>query len=65
MGVVTRAFFDQKDFEDKTVLVDLYNSLEFLAESNAGDELTDEAGGMYMGESLDHTKFEGQETLED
>lgn len=48
--MVTRVFFDQKNFEDKSVLVDLFKSLEFLAESSAGDELADEAGGMYMGE---------------
>ncbi|KAI5481515.1 late secretory pathway protein AVL9 family protein [Pseudohyphozyma bogoriensis] len=55
LGVITRAFFAQKDFDDKSILVDLYASLETREDGSGGlsDALSrGEAGGMYMGTSL-------------
>lgn len=54
LGVITRAFFAQKDFTDTSLLTDLYGSLVNPATDGAvgSDEETDEAGGMYMGTSL-------------
>lgn len=52
--MITRAFFAQKDFGDKTILVDLFTSLAALengagADSDREEESKGEAGGMYMG----------------
>lgn len=53
LGVVTRAFFAQKDFDDKGILVDLYSSLELSSEPASGveEDEDEEESGMYMGES--------------
>ena len=53
LGVVTEAFFAQKDFDDKEILVDLYSSLEMSSEPTSTTEEAedDDEGGMYMGES--------------
>lgn len=52
LGVVTRAFFAQKDFDDKGILVDLYSSLELSSEPASGveEDEDEEESGMYMGE---------------
>lgn len=52
LGVITRAYFAQKDFEDKSILMDLHSSLEVpLAQM---DEVTggEEEQALYMGTSL-------------
>jgi len=51
LGVITRAFFAQKDFEDTSILVEFYSSLESgLQGSGLGaDGFEDTA--MYMGKS--------------
>ncbi|KAL8278586.1 hypothetical protein RQP46_009078 [Phenoliferia psychrophenolica] len=55
LGVITRAFFAQMDFEDKSILVDLYSSLEIPVEPRVGpggSSGANEDGEMYMGTSL-------------
>jgi hypothetical protein len=49
--VITRTFFAQRDFQDKSILVDLYSSFEIPKGSGGTEEeeVRDEAG-MYMGE---------------
>lgn len=50
LGVVTRTFFAQRDFEDKSILDDLYKSLENF--EPVQEQSGEEAGGLYMGTSL-------------
>ncbi|KAK4692942.1 hypothetical protein P7C70_g9027, partial [Phenoliferia sp. Uapishka_3] len=58
LGVITRAFFAQKDFEDKSILVDLYSSLEIpmdpgsVPSGGGGGGGGQEDGEIYMGTSL-------------
>ncbi|SCV71582.1 BQ2448_3170 [Microbotryum intermedium] len=59
LGVITRTFFAQRNFEDKSILVDLYSSFEFQQASpsasprlSEGDIEEREDAGMYMGTSL-------------
>lgn len=52
LGVITRAYFAQKDFEDKSILDDLAAS--FTNETaHMADGGVDEEGRMYMGKSCD------------
>lgn len=49
LGVITRAYFAQKDFDDKSILGDLASS--FTTETNQTENSgVDEEGRMYMGE---------------
>lgn len=54
LGVITRAFFAQKNFDDKSILVDLYSSLEIPVEAggNGNEEDAEDEAQMYMGESV-------------
>lgn len=48
--MITRAYFAQKDFDDKSILVDLYSSLEIPSEPGVGPSGSEDDGEMYMGE---------------
>ncbi|SCZ89114.1 BZ3500_MvSof-1268-A1-R1_Chr1-1g00965 [Microbotryum saponariae] len=59
LGVITRTFFAQRNFEDKSILVDLYSSFEIQQPSptsspklSEGEAQEREDAGMYMGTSL-------------
>lgn len=43
LGVVTRAYFAQRDFGETTILEDFYTSLETSLEGKSGEE------AIYMG----------------
>lgn len=53
LGVITRAYFAQKDFREKDILVDFNTSLQ---DSLSGSLMTKESeaedGALYMGASL-------------
>ncbi|KAM0790815.1 hypothetical protein ACM66B_004660 [Microbotryomycetes sp. NB124-2] len=52
LGVVTRTFFAQRDFADKSILVDLYTSFEVRRSARDLEQDEKEGTEMYMGTSL-------------